>query len=140
MFLLSMPNFFPAISFVQLGSPTFRDAGSFAIESRYPWTIDVTALSTSSTWVLDSRLASSFGGSGSGRTHRWPSARPGPVIPTGCRRGAGDAPPVSTTTGRRWGTGAGAMATVCGSVRSTGRVERSDESPVPSRPDARGSR
>jgi hypothetical protein len=44
----SSPNFFPATCVVQLGSPTEREAGSLAIESRYPCTIAFTALSTSS--------------------------------------------------------------------------------------------
>src|SRR3954451_4706266 len=108
----SRPNFLPATSVVQLGRPTERADGSAAIESRYAWTIAVTALSTSSVWrVRLSRLASSFGGSGSGRTQRRPSASSGPIRPINAgRRGAGALLPVSGAGGR----GAGVWWTTLG--------------------------
>ena len=61
MFFESMPNFLPAISLVQLGRAWPRDAGSLAIESRYACTIAVTALSTSSTWLLAEPLRQLLG-------------------------------------------------------------------------------
>ena len=104
----SRPNFFPATFGGPAREPGVRLARDRPRSSRgSACTIAVTALSTSSTcfcWL--SRSASSFGGSGSGRTQRRPSASPGPIRPIiAGGRGAAGAPPVSTRlrTGGRGG-------------------------------------
>lgn len=85
MFRESSPNFFPDTVAVQSGSLIWSAPGSRAIESRYCCTIAFTALSTSSTCDFPRRVASSFGGTGSGRTQRRPSPSAGPIRLAGPR-------------------------------------------------------
>src|SRR5512146_2837168 len=122
MYFRSMPNFLPAMLVLHSGSSAWSAPGSAAIESRNLWIVTFTTLSASAASVFRRRWASSRGGSGSGRTQSWPSAKSGPMRPgvTGSGGGA-----MTSPESRGGATGTGTTNSGVGSgSRRTGALGR----------------